>query len=95
MMWMHYIFFEILIQNIYVYFNYHSKVKKLIDEDEIIKIEILDEYHGIKPAMVIYFKNNPPMPIREHKWDEYINYLFLTNNWAYLNPLLKDCAVFD
>lgn len=64
-----------------MYFNYHSKVKKIINEDQITKIEILSEYNGIKPAMLIHFKNHPPMPIREHKWDEYI---------AYLNSLEKN-----
>lgn len=58
-----------------MYFNYHSKVKKIIDEDIITKIEIVEDHNGIKPAMVIHFKNHPPMPIREHKWDEYIDYI--------------------
>lgn len=58
-----------------MFFNYHSKVKKVIDQDQITKIEILDEYHNISPCMLIHFKNNPPMPIREHKWDEYIAYI--------------------
>ena len=58
-----------------MYFNYHSKVKRIIDTDTITKIEIVDNYNGICPAMVIYFKNHKPMPIREHKWDEYIAYL--------------------
>lgn len=58
-----------------MYFNYHSKVKKLIEQDKITKIEIVEEYHGIKPAMLLYFQNHPPMPIREHKWDDYINFL--------------------
>ena len=62
-----------------MYFNYHKKVKKVIETDQVIKIEIVDNYHGIKPAMVLYFKNNPPMPIREHKWDEYISFLTQKN----------------
>lgn len=58
-----------------MYFNYHSKVKQIINQDEILKIEIVNNYNGISPAMLIYFKNHPPMPIREHKWDEYISYI--------------------
>ena len=58
-----------------MYFNYHSKVKQIIDEDIITKIEIVDNWNGIAPAMVIHFKNHKPMPIREHKWDEYIQYI--------------------
>lgn len=60
-----------------MYFNYHSKVKKTIDEDIVIKIDIVDNYNGISPAMILYFKNHNPMPIREHKWDDYIKYLQL------------------
>ena len=53
------------------YFNYHAKVKNLISQGFYIKYEIVEEYNGIKPAMVIYFKNNRPMPIRKHRWEEY------------------------
>ena len=69
------IYFQFLQKIYYMYFNYHNKVKRLIDDDQIIKIEIVDNWNGICPAMVIYFKNNPPKPIREHKWDEYISYI--------------------
>lgn len=58
-----------------MYFNYHSRVKQLIEEDEITKIEIVDNWNSISPAMVIHFKNHNPMPIREHKWDEYITFI--------------------
>lgn len=58
-----------------MYFNYHHKVKKAIETDQITKIEIVDNWNGISPAMVIHFKNNAPMPIREHKWDEYIKFI--------------------
>lgn len=63
-----------------MYFNYHNKVKKTIETDQIIKIEIVDNWNGISPAMVIYFKNHNPMPIREHKWDEYIQFILDPNN---------------
>ena len=62
-----------------MYFNYHAKVKKLIKEDKVVKIEFFKSYNNISPAMVIYFKNNPPMPIREHKWEEYLKLLNETN----------------
>lgn len=62
-----------------MYFNYHSKVKQVINDDVITKIEIVDNWNGISPAMVIYFKNHNPMPIREHKWDEYIALLTQDN----------------
>lgn len=62
-----------------MYFNYHAKVKRLIKEGEVVKIEFFKSYNKISPAMVIYFKNNPPMPIREHKWEEYLKLLNETN----------------
>ena len=54
------------------YFNYHSKAKKLIAAGELVRFEIVDEYHNISPAMVLHFKNHTPMPIREHHFDEYL-----------------------
>ena len=58
-----------------MYFNYHSKVKEIIKKDVVTKIEIVDNHNGIRPAMLLYFRNHKPMPIREHKWDEYIKLL--------------------
>ncbi len=58
-----------------MYFNYHAKVKRLIKEGQVTSYEILQEYHGISPCLLIYFKNNPPMPIREHHIDEYLKIL--------------------
>lgn len=62
-------------QNIFMYFNYHGKIKELLKTDTVTKIEIVDNHNGIKPAMLLHFKNHKPMPIREHKWDEYIKLL--------------------
>ena len=59
-----------------MYFNYHGKVKQIIEEQKVIKIDIVDEYNGIKPCMLLHFKKHKPMPIREHKWDEYIELIF-------------------
>lgn len=53
------------------YFNYHAKVKRLIREGELIKFEIVEKYNNISPALVLFFKNNKPMPIRQNKWNEY------------------------
>lgn len=59
-----------------MYFNYHGKVKEIIKNDIVTKIEIVENHNGISPAMVLHFKNHKPMPIREHKWDEYIQFIF-------------------
>lgn len=62
-----------------MYFNYHAKVKRLLKEDVVTEVKFFKNYNNIKPAMVIYFKNNPPMPIREHKWEEYFELLNQAN----------------
>ena len=61
-----------MFQNIYMaYFNYHSKVKKLIREGNLEKVVFMESYNKIKPAMVLYFKTHRPMPIRVYRWQEY------------------------
>lgn len=57
------------------YFNYHCKIKNLIQENHLISAEIVDDWNGIKPAMVFYFDNNKPMPIREYRFLEYYEFL--------------------
>lgn len=63
------------------YFNYHAKAKKLIRDGFLVKYEILEEYNKIKPALVLYFSNNRPMPIREYKWQEYFDLLKSGKYW--------------
>ena len=53
------------------YFNYHAKAKRLIKNGELVKFEFMHEYNKISPALVLHFKNNVPMPIREYRWSEY------------------------
>lgn len=53
------------------YFNYHAKAKKLIADGHLAKFEIVEKWGNISPALVLYFENNKPMPIREYRWDEY------------------------
>lgn len=61
------------------YFNYHAKAKKLISEGHLVDYEIVDSWNKISPALVLYFDNNRPMPIREYMWDEYFK-LFNNRN---------------
>lgn len=60
-----------------MYFNYHAKIKKLILQEQLTGYEFLDEYNGIKPALVLYFKDDKPMPIRNYKWEEYLPFLMM------------------
>ena len=57
------------------YFNYHAQVKKLIKSHHLIGVTLYKRYHHISPAMVLYFDNHKPMPIREYKWREYMEIL--------------------
>lgn len=57
-----------------MYYNYHAKAKQLIAEGHLIKHEIVDNWNGISPALVLYFNNHRPMPIRKHRWNEYMEF---------------------
>lgn len=63
------------------YFNYHAKAKKLIKEGELLYYTIVENYNNISPALVLYFKNHQPMPIRQNHFEEY---LLLLENENYL-----------
>lgn len=54
------------------YFNYHAKAKNLIKSNHLIAVTIFDNYHHIYPALVLYFDNCKPLPIREYMWEDYI-----------------------
>lgn len=54
-----------------MYYNYHAKAKNLIADGHLVNYEIVDQWNTIKPALVLYFDNHKPMPIRSYRWDEY------------------------
>ncbi|MBP3431255.1 MAG: hypothetical protein J6K39_00095 [Clostridia bacterium] len=54
-----------------MYFNYHAKVQRLIKAGHATGFEMREEYHKISPCLLIFFDNHPPMPIRQHRFDEY------------------------
>lgn len=35
-------------------------------------MEIVERWNAIAPALVLYFDNHKPMPIRQYRWDEYL-----------------------
>lgn len=59
-----------------MYFDYHAKAKKKIIEGKLIRFEIVDKWNNIAPAMVLYFSDSPPMPIREYRWQEYFDLFY-------------------
>ncbi len=56
------------------YFNYHAKAKKLILEGKLKEYRFCESYNSISPALVLIFDDpkHPAMPIREHRWSEYL-----------------------
>lgn len=67
-----------------MYFNYHAKAKKLIKQGDLSYYTIVENYNGIKPALILYFKNHKPMPIRQNHFEEYLK---LLENENYLKEI--------
>ena len=61
-----------------MYYNYHATAKNLIASGHLVNYEIMDAWNAIKPALVLFFDNHKPMPIRSYKWDEYLEVI---NTW--------------
>lgn len=57
------------------YFNYHAIAKRLILEGQLCGYEFVDDYHGIKPALLLHFKEHKSIPIRSYHWEDYLPYL--------------------
>lgn len=60
------------------YFNYHATAKRLIKENKLIGFYFTEKHNSISPALVLIFDNikHHLMPIRQEKWQEYLNILF-------------------
>lgn len=54
------------------YYNYHGIARKLIKNGHCLRAEIVKTHGKISPALVLYFTNHKPMPIREVHFDEYM-----------------------
>ena len=46
--------------------------KKLLNSGNCFGVTIFKNYHSIKPALVLYFENHKPIPIRDYRWNEYL-----------------------
>ncbi len=53
------------------YYNYHGTAKRLIKEGKLIGCALVGRHNDITPALVLYFDDHAPMPIRREKWEEY------------------------
>lgn len=63
-----------------MYYNYHGIIKQKIQKGLLLRYEYLDNYHNIKPALVLYFKDGTKYPIREYRWFEYYELLKKESN---------------
>jgi len=56
------------------YFNYHATAKKLLKDGKLKRYYFVEQYKTISPALVLEFDDlkHPVMPIRKHKWHEYL-----------------------
>ena len=59
------------------YFSYHATAKKLLREGKLSHFYFTADHKGIRPALVLIFRDekHPLMPIRQHKWEEYLPFL--------------------
>ena len=57
------------------YYNYHGVAKKLIACGHCTHAIIKRKHNSISPALVLYFDNHKPMPIREKCFNEYLTLL--------------------
>ena len=57
------------------YYNYHAMAKRLLKDGNCFGATIFEEYHHIKPALVLYFQNHKPIPIRQYMWEDYFEIL--------------------
>lgn len=57
------------------YFNYHAKAQNLIKTGHCIKAEVVEQHNNISPALMLYYDNHPPIPIRQDKWLFYFELL--------------------
>lgn len=64
-------------------FSYHNTAKKLIKDGHLVRFEIVERWNAIAPALVLFFDNHNPMPIRE------INQNTGENNWDMYWPLIN------
>jgi len=53
------------------FFNYHAKASNLIKTQHCKSAELTKKHNNISPALVLYFDNHIPMPIRQDKWQYY------------------------
>ena len=59
-----------------MYYNYHGQNKKWLAEGRLTGYKFVARYRHIAPALLLFFADRPPRPIREYRWPEYLPLLF-------------------
>lgn len=56
------------------YYNYHATVKRLLAEGKLTTWYFTPRHGRISPALVLVFNDikHPRMPLRQHRWEEYL-----------------------
>lgn len=57
------------------YYNYHGVAMKLIQTNHCLKAEFVTSHNDISPALILYFDNHRPMPIRQSRFGQYVTLL--------------------
>lgn len=55
-----------------IMFPYHNRAKQLIKEGHLIRYEFVEKWNHIANALVLYFNNHRPIPIRDYRHNEYM-----------------------
>lgn len=61
-----------------MYYNYHGLNKTRIKNGELVDFKIVEEYHKIPNALLLYFENGDIKPIREYR---HLEYMILINKY--------------
>lgn len=62
-------------------YPYHGKIKQRIQAGELTGWEKVNEYNGIKPCLLLYFKTEPFIrPVRSHRFEMYEEILSTQTN---------------
>ncbi|MBQ7308378.1 MAG: thermostable hemolysin delta-VPH [Clostridia bacterium] len=62
-----------------MYYNYHSKIKQLIKNGHFLSFEFFEKWNKVNNCYVLFFDNHKPMPVRDYRWQEYLEF-FKENN---------------
>ena len=62
-------------QTMIMYYDYHAVARKLIKEGHLVAFEKRERWGNIAPAFVLFFDCHRPMPIREQRVAEYVEWI--------------------